>query len=173
MIDLPLGKMRKNLNGHKDYVYCVTYSKDGKLLASGARDGSVVVWNAATGDILLKSTKHVAEVTAMVFFADDRGLITTGWDGRTLFWDLKNRRVIHEQKESIRMHSLALSPDQSRLAIGDESGLITLWDITKSSALSAKQNRMMTSGHSESGAKASVTPIVFFAGAGLRHEYQD
>lgn len=32
--------------GHKDSVYCVAYSRDGKRFASGAADKTVIVWSA-------------------------------------------------------------------------------------------------------------------------------
>ncbi|MHC1767951.1 MAG: WD40 repeat domain-containing serine/threonine protein kinase [Verrucomicrobiia bacterium] len=38
---------RATLRGHRDEVWCVTVSPDGKQLASGSRDGTVRIWSTA------------------------------------------------------------------------------------------------------------------------------
>jgi RNA polymerase sigma factor (sigma-70 family) len=38
----------RNLDGHKCKVHAVAWSKDGKLLASGGEDGTVILWNGET-----------------------------------------------------------------------------------------------------------------------------
>ena len=37
------------LTGHEQMVYCVTFSPDGKLPASGSSDSTVRLWDVATG----------------------------------------------------------------------------------------------------------------------------
>lgn len=34
------------ISGHKDVVYCVDYSKDGKRFASGSADKNVIIWSS-------------------------------------------------------------------------------------------------------------------------------
>ena len=36
----------KTLAGHKQTVSCLTFSADGKFLASGGKDGTVILWDA-------------------------------------------------------------------------------------------------------------------------------
>jgi hypothetical protein len=43
------GKNLKTLSGHSDWVYAVALSLDGKLVASGAWNGEVRVWNTGDG----------------------------------------------------------------------------------------------------------------------------
>ncbi len=38
------GEIINSLKGHKDTVYCVAYSRDGKLFASGGADKTVIIW---------------------------------------------------------------------------------------------------------------------------------
>src|SRR5262245_27949399 len=33
------------LKGHKNSITCLAFSKDGKLLASGAKDGTAIIWD--------------------------------------------------------------------------------------------------------------------------------
>ena len=92
------GKMVYELKGHEDktpqhflsMLYAVTFSKDGKFLATGDKVGHVVIWNVADG-------KPVATLEAPVMYT----------------WDPTQRR------HSIGgIRSLAFSPDGKQLAIG-------------------------------------------------------
>jgi WD40 repeat protein len=48
-VDLGTGKERAGLRGHADYVYAVTFTPDGKALATGSRDGTVTLWDVTAG----------------------------------------------------------------------------------------------------------------------------
>jgi len=39
------GSLIQTLKAHKDTVYCLDYSKDGKQFASGGADKDVIIWN--------------------------------------------------------------------------------------------------------------------------------
>jgi len=41
--------------GHKDEVYCVAYSQDGKRFASGGADKTIIIW---THKVEFESSKH-------------------------------------------------------------------------------------------------------------------
>src|SRR5438067_107130 len=47
----PLGPQPSNrvLEGHTGSVLCLSFTADGKTLASGARDNKVIIWDVATG----------------------------------------------------------------------------------------------------------------------------
>jgi len=47
------GEPVKQVRGHKDAVYCMTYSKDSQKFATGGADNTVVIWSN-TGEGLLK-----------------------------------------------------------------------------------------------------------------------
>ena len=42
-------KLRDTLQGHRNGVHSVAYSPDGKTLASGSFDGTIKLWDVATG----------------------------------------------------------------------------------------------------------------------------
>lgn len=46
------GTLIQPLKAHKDLVYCVAYSKDGKRFASGSKDKHVIIWTSKLEGIL-------------------------------------------------------------------------------------------------------------------------
>jgi WD40 repeat protein len=42
------GKELLSLEGHRSYVYSVAFSPDGKTLASGSADASILIWDLGT-----------------------------------------------------------------------------------------------------------------------------
>jgi hypothetical protein len=52
----------------------------------------VQVWEAATGKERARFVGHRGEVNALAFCPDGRILVTGGFDGATLFWDVTGRR---------------------------------------------------------------------------------
>ena len=52
VFDAAMGDLIHSLKGHKDTVYCVTYSADSKRFASGGADKTVIIWTAKGEGIL-------------------------------------------------------------------------------------------------------------------------
>jgi len=56
--------------GHQQGIGPLGWAPDGARIASGARDGSVQVWEAATGHPILTYSGHLGEVTALGWSPD-------------------------------------------------------------------------------------------------------
>ena len=50
------GRLKKTLNGHSNSVNSVTYSPDGKTLASGSRDNTIKLWDVSEFTLTLTPT---------------------------------------------------------------------------------------------------------------------
>lgn len=70
--------------------YNAIFSKHGRLLATAAGDGTVALWDAASGRRLRTLVGHGEPVAGMVFTADDAGLVTSAADSTVRVWDLSD-----------------------------------------------------------------------------------
>src|SRR5437773_248588 len=73
----------RRLRGHQGYVYSVSFSADGRLLASGSADTTVRLWNPDTGQELRCLQGQQGMVYSVSFSADGR-LLASGSDDKTV-----------------------------------------------------------------------------------------
>ncbi|HEU0089615.1 MAG TPA: hypothetical protein VFQ77_18550, partial [Pseudonocardiaceae bacterium] len=65
----------------------VAYSPDGTHLLSGGDDGSVRVWDAATGAPVHQLSGHTGAVWSVAYSPDGTHLLSGGDDGSVRVWD--------------------------------------------------------------------------------------
>ena len=90
-----IAQVGRPLAGHTDSVNCLTgfVGPHGRIrLASGSDDGSVVIWDLATGAVLDRLTGHSARVTAISMFRNSEGhpILCTSSEEATIMWDAAN-----------------------------------------------------------------------------------
>ncbi len=123
------------INGHYSPVGSLALSHDGKYLASGGGDGTIVIWDAATRKMIGKSFQaQYGFIKGLAFSPDDKLLASaSSVDSVVKIWDMKNPSAPEQFGNDISIGGgvicVAFSPDGKMLAVGDSSGYITLWDV--------------------------------------------
>jgi Tol biopolymer transport system component len=116
------GRELLTLRGHNAFVTSVTWSPDGRLLATASRDQTAKVWDIAAGKELLTLTG--ATVYLVVWSPDGRRLATSSevWDARS------GRKLLTLRGHSGPVHCISWSPNGRRLATSSEDRTTKLWD---------------------------------------------
>ncbi|MDE0427259.1 MAG: WD40 repeat domain-containing protein [Candidatus Poribacteria bacterium] len=152
-------KHLKTLVGHRYTVHSVAFSPDGKTLASGSEDNTIILWDTTTGEhtrTLASPTGpfveptgtlvgHTDTVYSVAFSPDGRTLASSSEDSTVLLWDTTTGEHIKTLARPTgpfvgptdplaghtdTVYSVAFSPDGQILASGSADNTIILWDAT-------------------------------------------
>ncbi|WP_318699320.1 MULTISPECIES: WD40 repeat domain-containing protein [unclassified Roseofilum] len=152
---------RQRFYGHQGPVYSVSYSPDGKTLASGGSDGKIKLWNLETGAKITTLTGHQKLVSSLSYSPDGKTLASGSSDGTIKLWDAgtgKELTTLTGDLGSVR--SLSYSLDGKTLASagleatvsGHSDAMIKLWDVETGEALTTLTgDRMMSNSYSPDG----------------------
>jgi WD40 repeat protein len=137
-------------------INALAASSDGRLIAAGRNDGTIQVWQTATGHLLPPGPRHDGAVRGLAFSPDGKRLISIGlhrlpegpvlqpqqpqrpaeeravsWQHEVQVWELATGRVERaiSPPATIWPRSLAVRPHGSQVAIGDDGGMVRLWDL--------------------------------------------
>src|SRR5205823_10616246 len=78
------------LPAHADLIYDVTFSPDGKLLASTGYDRLIKLWNVASGKEVRVLKDHSDTVYSLSFSPDGKLLASGAADRAVKVWDVAN-----------------------------------------------------------------------------------
>jgi WD40 repeat protein len=67
-------------------VYSVTFSPDGKTLATASADGTARLWDVQTGQELRRFVGHEKGVEDVTFSPDGKTIATVSDDGAARLW---------------------------------------------------------------------------------------
>jgi WD40 repeat protein len=122
LCDATSGRIRHTLRGHTAPVAALAFAPDRGLLASGAADGTIRLWDPAVGTevAVLKFPKFGP--TWLAFDRQGRYLVSDGWP--TLVWDVRARTAVAELYSFGHDTNGRFTADGKALLLGTLSGAV-------------------------------------------------
>lgn len=74
-------------------ISALCFSPRNKNVATSSTDGSVLIWDATTGDICATFLGHEASVNTISFSSDGKWVATGSTDGTIRIWDVVKKRI--------------------------------------------------------------------------------
>lgn len=118
------GRIRQSLKGHKDYVFCVAYSKDGKFFASGGADKTVIVWSDKCEGVL--KYQHNDTVQCLAYNPVTHQLASAAESDFGMY--SPKQRSVQKTKVQSKICCAAWTNDGNFIAFGQYNGHITIRD---------------------------------------------
>jgi tetratricopeptide (TPR) repeat protein len=116
------------LRGHEKSIMSVSFSPDGKRIVSGSWDGTIKVWDAATGRELMTLRAHGGIVASVAFCLDGKRIVSGSIDRTARVWDVTTGAELLTLRAQDQVLSVAFSPDRKAIAAGTCGGSIVLWE---------------------------------------------
>jgi len=114
------------LAGHRDFVSGLDFSPDGSTLATGSMDGTIRLWNTATGIIIASLPGHMQETSDVAFSPDGRTLASLGRNESLKLWHLPTLRELVSQPQPRAGMWVQFSPDGRKLALETDTDKLRL-----------------------------------------------
>lgn len=120
---------RTTLKGHNEFVTSVAFSPDGRTVAAGSLNDTVILWDVATRKELTRIDRN-----ELVAFSPDGKLLATAggraYDSEARLWDTgtyKEIAKVEDLKHDVK--TISFLAGGNTLALACSNGSIVLWDV--------------------------------------------
>src|SRR5262249_38595368 len=130
--DVATGKLLRTLEGHQHFITALSYSPDGKVLASGSGDRTIRLWDATTGKELHKLKCEVSTTPFSLSFSPDSKVLASVGHSALQLWDVTTGQELHHKEVHTGwVYSVSFAPDGRTVATAAASGgddTVRLWN---------------------------------------------
>lgn len=126
--DMEHFKVKQISEEHRTEVQSLSFSHDGKQLASGDWNGELLIWNVEQRKEIKRFSQPDA-VAGLCWIGND--LLTGSWDGYVRRWSVTDEKIIKEVHAHCAIQDLVLAPDEKLLAVVPAMNNVQLWRVPK------------------------------------------
>ncbi|KAG2757702.1 WD40 repeat-like protein, partial [Suillus brevipes Sb2] len=128
--DAKTGELVTTLKGHTHDVFCLAWTKDGKMLISGSWDHSIRTWNTTNWQQTAVLDEHTDLVYAIAISPNGRTLASASYDKTARLWSLDNGQPISSPiQHAEQVNCVSFSAGGKRLATGCRDKNAYSWDV--------------------------------------------
>jgi Tol biopolymer transport system component len=134
-------------------VLCASFSPNGRLVATAAENGAVVLWDLTLGRPVRSFSGHRDGVNSVVFSPDGEQLLTASVDTLATVWNVSTGRAVRRfSGHAGAVTSAVFSPDGKKILTGSADKTAILWD-----AITGAKLRTFT-GHTDEVVGVALSP---------------
>jgi WD40 repeat protein len=116
--------------GHYASVEAVAWSHNGKLLATGSNDKTIILWRSSDGRQIRTLTGSSSGVVSIEFNKLDTSILTITRDGKINIWNIKTGEIKRTFAiQDTEFVCASFSPDGGRIVAGTEKSGVSIWDV--------------------------------------------
>jgi WD40 repeat protein len=121
-------KERNTLNGHNGIIYSVSFSPDGRRLATASDDSTVKLWDI-NGKLLRTFKGHTGIIYGVSFSPNGRLVASASNDNTVKIWDINGKLLQTLKGHSDAVNAVSFSPNGRLIASASDDNTVKLWDI--------------------------------------------
>ncbi|MEQ1830968.1 MAG: WD40 repeat domain-containing protein, partial [Pirellula sp.] len=108
----------RTLEGHTSSVNGIAFSPDSSQIASASTDGTIKLWETATGRLIRTIEGHRAPVTSIAFHPDGKTIGAGDAKNFAILWDSHTGQELHKLQHDFAINCVAFSPNGDLFATG-------------------------------------------------------
>ncbi len=155
--------------GHTNKISALTYSRDGRLLATGGSDGIIILWDVDSGAELKRYAANSGVLRVELFGGDNR-LFAGYEDGKARIWNTNSGAEVRSfpgyvaplAHDYLYGAPFAISNDGAVVLTADKDGVVHLWDAATGTENSHFQAKLSNVGYASF---SPSSPLVLIAGS--------
>jgi len=130
LIEPETQKVIRDFVGHTETVSAISLSQDGRRLLSASWDGSIRLWDIASGLMEQKWDAHHGGVYAAIFSGDEKMIFSAGADRVVRQWEAASGKLIQAfAGHQAEVTSVQLTSDEKMLITHSVDGVTKCWDL--------------------------------------------
>lgn len=116
------------------------FSPDNQFLAISGPSNSVIVFSVSTKKVVANLEGHANIVSALVFYSDSKKLLSGGFDGKIIMWDMKNFTPIktiqhgstdeNSRSKEDMIIGMSMASNDGFVSVGFMNGSVGIYDPT-------------------------------------------
>jgi RNA polymerase sigma factor (sigma-70 family) len=131
--DVARAKELRHFPAHQGWVSALSFSPDGRTLASTGPEPMIRLWDVADGRKVFTQSGHRSRIRNLVVSPADSTIFTAGQDGTIRHWDTATGRELGViARFADAADTMAIAPDGKTLLVGgSHGGRFALWSIAE------------------------------------------
>jgi WD40 repeat protein len=127
---IPSGNRVSEFSGHTATIYRANFSPDGKHVVTGGTDGTVFVWETATGKSIAALIGHGGgDINSAQFSRDGKFIVTASDDHTARIWEANTGRQLMILRGNIQgVRAAEFSPDDKFVVTSGSDGMVRQYE---------------------------------------------